>query len=212
MDYSKPIVYINRNDYDYVVSIGNKCASAGILRNDLHIYGESFPFDFIPSTPKLVLKYLQDTSDFFPEQNMIRTKDDIWFGHYNVYDKYDETIQKFKRRFERLFEILQNKKRVLFVYTSEADIYNEMNNRYNDNYNELCNIKDYIETKYEYTNFTILAIHVNKTYEDTKNIINYTINVPEAYLSDDMSTHTPPICSEYRKTVEALFRDIFQHF
>ena len=88
--------------------------------------------------------------------------------------------------------------------------YNEMNNRYNDNYDELCKLRDYIENKYEYNNFTILAIHMNKTYFDTKNIINYTINVPDIYLSDDMSTHNIPICSKYRKALKSLIIDIFQ--
>lgn len=209
MDYVKPNVYVNSNDYDYIVGIGNKCPTAMTLR-DLHIYRESFPFDYIPTTPKLILKYLQDTSDFFPEKNIVRTKDDVWFGHFDINDKYDDTIQTFRRRFDRLLEILQNKKRILFVYTSEADIYNEMNNRYNDNYDGLCKLRDYIENKYEYNNFTILAIHMNKTYIDTKNIINYTINVPDIYLSNDMSTHNIPICSKYRKALKSLIIDIFQ--
>ena len=56
----------------------------------------------------------------------------------------NETIETFKRRFVRLFDLLKNKKKILFVYTTEADIYNEMNNRYYDNYNQLSKIVVYI--------------------------------------------------------------------
>ena len=209
MNYIKPSVFININDYDYIVSIGNKCPTAMILR-DLNLYKESFPFDYIPTTPKLILKYIQDTTDFFPVKNIVRTIDDVWFGHFNIDDRYEETMEAFQRRFTRLLDILNNKKRILFVYTSEADIYNEMGNRYNDNYAELCNIAEFIEQKYNYDNFTILAIHTNKYYDNTKNIINYTINIPQEYLSDDMSTHTDQTTSPYRNILRTLIKSIFQ--
>jgi hypothetical protein len=208
MNYLQPNLRINVNDYDYIVSIGNKCPTTMVLR-ELNLYKESFPFDYIPTTPKLILKYLQDTSDYFPQKNENRTNDDVWFGHFDLNDKYDETIDKFKKRFNRLFEILQNKKRVLFVYTSEADVYNEMGNRYNDNYNELCKIANYIKETYEYDDFTILAIHTNKSFKNTKNIINYTINVHKDFLSDDMSSHTYDTVANYRYTLQLLIKDIF---
>jgi hypothetical protein len=49
-----------------------------------------------------------------------------------------------------------------------------MNNRYNDNYSYLCKIKNYIKKKYNYDKFTILSIHMNKSFKNTKNMINYT--------------------------------------
>lgn len=208
MNYIQPSLHVNINDYDYIVSIGNKCPTTMTLR-DLNLYKEAFPFDYIPTTPKLILKYLQDTSDYFPEKDMIRTKDDVWFGHFDIIDKYEETIEKLKKRFDRLFDILKNKKKVLFVYTSEADVYNEMGNRYNDNYSDLCKIVDYIKETYEYDDFTILAIHTNKSFKNTKNIINYTINVHNDFLSDDMSSHTYDTVANYRYTLQVLLKEIF---
>ena len=52
-----------------------------ILR-ELNIYKESFPFDYIPTTPHLILKYLQKQDDFYPEKGVVRTRDQVWFGHY----------------------------------------------------------------------------------------------------------------------------------
>lgn len=67
MDYLKPTTHINIYDYDHVVSIGNKCRTATSLRS-LNLYKQSFPFDYIPTTPSLVLKYLQNTNEFFPKK------------------------------------------------------------------------------------------------------------------------------------------------
>ena len=206
MNYLPIIKKVNLSNYDEIVSIGNKCPTTMILR-ELNIYKESFPFDSIPTTPRLILKYLQDQTDFFPKKYTVRTADDVWFGHYDLGEKYDETIETLKRRFERLFTLLKSNQRILFVYTSEADVYNEMSNRYHDNYKELGLIAEYIQLKYN-TSFTILAIHTNQSYENTKHIINYTIQVPDVYLSDDMSTHTSEVCTQYRKVLKDMLKDI----
>jgi hypothetical protein len=209
MNYLPPTQFLNYNDYEFIVSIGNKCATAIYLR-ELNIYKQSFPFDYIPTTPHLILKYLQNQNDFYPEKNIVRTRDNVWFGHFDINEKYNETIETFKKRFERLFNLLENKKKILFVYTSEADVYNEMNNRYNDNYNELCKIVEYLIETYKYDNFKLLCIHTNKSFADTNNIVNFTINVPDNYMSDDMSTHTEKTTSQYRNLLKNLFKDIFQ--
>ena len=116
----------------------------------------------------------------------------------------------FKRRFARLFTALEEKKKILFVYTTEADVYNEMGNRYNDNYAELVNIRDYIKTKYEYDNFTILAIHTNKVYENTENIINFTINVDAHFCSDNMESHVAQVWDPYRELLKKILQMIFR--
>jgi len=208
MNYNEVDSRINASDYDCVISIGNKCPTAMILR-ELQVYRESYPFDFIPTTPKLILKYFQDQTDFYPTKYTVRTKDDVWFGHFDIGSHYEDTIQTFKRRFMRLFTSLEKKQKILFVYTSEADIYNEMGNRYHDNYKDLCNLMDYIVKKYHYDDCVLLAIHVNKSYENTKHILNYTINVPEKYLSDDMSTHTSEIWTIYRSVLKELLKSVF---
>lgn len=208
MNYDKPTIHINPSQYEYIVSLGNKCPTTMMLRN-LNVYHESFPFDYIPTTPALILKYLKDQSEFYPTKGNVKTKDGVWFGHFNVTDKYEDTIVTFKRRWERLLKILSQHKKILFVYTSEADVYNESGNRYRDNFTELCKICDYIKTTYGYDNFKILAIHTNKRYTDTPNIINYTIHVPERYMSDDYSTHIPAVYNLYREKLIQLLRDIF---
>ena len=208
MNYLPINKHIDYNKYNCIISIGNKCPTAIILRK-LNIYKESFPFDYIPTTPKLILKYLKNKNDFYPELNTIINKDGVWFGHFNFKSDYDNTIIMFNRRFSRLDDVLKNNKNILFVYTSEADVYNEMNNRYNNNYNDIIELKDYIINTYNNNNFTILCIHTNKSYEDTNNIINYTINVDDQYLSDNKETHIPRVFNMYRDVLESLLKNIF---
>ena len=208
MNYSIPNKFLNYNEYEYIVSIGNKCPTAMILK-ELNIYKESFPFDYIPTTPYLILKYMKNQNDFYPTKNIVRTCDDVWFGHFDINENYDETIKTFKRRFNRLFELLLNKRKILFVYTSEADVYNEMNNKYNND-NQLSQIVEYIIETYKYENFKLLCIHTNKSFPDTNNMINFTINVPQHYISDNMSTHTMETITPYRKTLKNLLKEIFK--
>jgi hypothetical protein len=209
MDFTRPIKFLDYKEYDYVISIGNKCPTAMFL-SELHVYKESFPFDYIPTTPKLILKYMQNQDEFYPLKKVVRTKDGVWFGHFNIDKQYVATIQTFKRRFDRLFDILEQKKKILFVYSAEADIYNEMNNRYNDNYNQLTKIVEYIIETYKYDNFKLLCIHTNKSFDDTNNIVNFRINVPDIYMSDDMSTHTQKITKQYRQILKQLLKLIFK--
>jgi Putative papain-like cysteine peptidase (DUF1796) len=203
-----PSVHIDLSKYDAIISIGNKCPTAMTLRK-LNIYKEAYPFDCIPTTPKLILKYLKNQEDFFPSKNVVSTADGVWFGHYNIDEKYEETIETLKRRFTRLLNALEEKKKILFVYTSEADFYNEMGNRYNDNYAELLNIQEYIKNKYKYDNFSILAIHTNKQYSNTEGIFNFTMHVDDGLCSDNGETHHLEICIVYRDILKSLLAHIF---
>ena len=98
----------------------------------------------------------------------------------------------------------------MFVYSSEADIYNEGNNRYNNNYEEIQKMVDYIINTFNYNDFKILCIHTNKSFMDTNNISNYTINVPFEFLSDDGSTHDEKTTTTYRSVLYNLCKEIFK--
>ena len=88
-------------------------------------------------------------------------------------------------------------------------MYNELNNRCNDNYNELLNIRNFITNTYKYDNFTIAAIHTNKTFKNEKNILNYTINVKDEFLSWECSTKGERTKDAYVTVLERIFKDIF---
>jgi hypothetical protein len=104
---------------------------------------------------------------------------------------------------------LKEKNPILFVYTTEADVYNEFGCRYKDNYKDLKAFRDYLIQTYDYTDFRILAIHTNKIYDTEPNFIHYTINVDQKFMSDNEETHTPEIFMPYRYTLQAMMLKIF---
>ena len=63
----------------------------------------------------IILKYLKNHDDFFPKKNNIKNDDLVWFGHYNMNQKYEETKMKFTRRFDILFNYLKSDKIILFL-------------------------------------------------------------------------------------------------
>lgn len=199
---------LDDKDYAAVVSIGNKCPTAMIL-SSMYFYTQSFPFDYIPSTPELILKYMKDQTEFYPERDTVLNKDGVWFGHYEFIEHYDKTMEEFKKRFDLLFRLLKEKKPILFVYTTEADIYNEFGCRYKDNYKGLKALRDYLIQTYNYTDFKILAIHTNKIYDSEPNFIHYTINVDQKFMSDNGETHVKEIFTPYRYTLQSIMLKIF---
>ena len=197
---------IETTEYDVVVSLGNKCTTTTVLKK-LGIYKESFPFDAITSTPHLILKYLQNQDDFLPKAPATPSPDGLVFFHFDL--KEPTTREAFQRRFNRLFDVLTTQKRILFCYTSQADVWNELNSRYTDNYEALVNIQEYLKHTYPNALFKILCIHTNKEYPDTDHIVNYTINFPTHYMANTADTMTPEICKQYNDAVEVLMRKIF---
>jgi len=187
MLYITPTVNIELKNYDLILSIGNRCVKSITL----NYYKESYPFDYIypfyyiQSTPELILKYLNNLN--------------------NVLDNYEQHIATFEKTFQRLFQALETKKKILFIFSD--DIYNDTTN-----YHDLCKIRDFIINQYEYNydNFTIMAIHTNKSYKNTDNMINYSIIVESKYISNNMSTHNQETWTKYRETVKSLMKEIFK--
>ena len=192
MNYNEPAAYLNRKDYTHIVSIGNKCPTAMILR-ELQIYKQSFPFDYVPTTPSLILRYLKDPSLFFPKQGEICNADGVRFEHFNTTNRYHETIQTFQR-----------------AVGSAQSRYPQMGNRYLDNYSELYNLQQYLETTYPLSQCTFMMIHTNRSFPNMPRMFHYTINVPDEYLSDDMSTHQPSTFEPYRRVLKDLVKCIFR--
>ena len=70
MNHSHIDTIINPGDFAAIVSLGNKCPTAMLL-SSIGIYNNSFPFDWIPSTPELILKYMKDQTDFYPRRDHV---------------------------------------------------------------------------------------------------------------------------------------------
>jgi hypothetical protein len=56
MNFIEPTEFVNIDDYEYIISIGNKCPTAMILQS-LELYKQSFLFDYLSTTPELILHH-----------------------------------------------------------------------------------------------------------------------------------------------------------
>lgn len=172
-------------EYNKVIPIGNRCMLASLLR-EMHLHGESLPFDNLASSPRLLQPFFsaEKSSDFYlPYKCGSNTlmHNGLHFGHFNYNsnkDKHNEIKQSFNRKFERLFSILNNEtNNVLFVFADTDSLYkNNTRNRSNKYYEELIEFDKFIKNKYS-IKYTILCFHINQHYEDTETIKNYTIKL-----------------------------------
>jgi len=186
--------------------------------DQLGLRKEAFPFDYVNTQPGWILDYLKDPDSFIParekmvydkENDVIRNLQGVGFLHHDMRDGFETTRQTFQRRFERLQSVFKSGGKILLVYTSEADVYNEMNSRYNDNYRELEKIVEYLESAYTGIDVEVLAIHTNRIYPSTSQFHNYTIFVDRQYMSDNQETHVPEVFNPYRAKILQFLKEIF---
>ena len=114
-----------------IIPMGDNCIIAEVLK-DLGIRKCSYPFDWITHVNyfkatnisynfEIVEKLMQDNfniNDFLGNAFTNGTKiyNNIWFPHDNEENK-EETMNKYKRRFERLREDIANKKNIFIFLT-----------------------------------------------------------------------------------------------
>ena len=194
-------------DANYI-SIGNKCETA-IRLKQLNLRTVSLPFDYIPTRPDLILKYIQsEFLDFLPihnktdEQGNMLNGDGVWFGHFfheNMSnEEYLQMVNTFEKRCKRLLDIFNGNNKIVLVYSSLGDIYNELDLRYKDNYSSLVELCNYLTRSFN-SNFTILAFHTNQHHDnDDKCIINCTIDVNELLFD-----------SKYSQRLNGFYGDVF---
>ena len=215
MNFNKVEKKIKSSDYRYIISLGNKCGTSMVLKR-LKKRPRSYPFDYIPTNPELIKKYLIDDSEMFPEYGTDRNQDNVWFGHWPLEpnEAYEKTKEIFVRRMDRFKDTLKSKESILFVYTSEADISNEMFSRDRDNFADLIKLRDFFIDEYSNDNFHMIAVHINKIYQDVEKITNYTINVESKYLSDfphgkENTRRDVKIGGYYRRQLKWLLAEVF---
>lgn len=191
----------------YYISIGNKCETA-IRLKQLNLRTVSLPFDYIPTRPDLILKNIQsEFVDFLPthkqtEQGNMLNGDGVWFGHFfheNMSnEEYLQMVNTFETRCKRLLDIFNGNNKIVLVYSSLGDIYNELDLRYKDNYSSLVELYNYLTRTFN-SNFTILAFHTNQHHDnDGKCIINCTIDVDELLFD-----------SKYSQRLNGFYGDVF---
>jgi hypothetical protein len=197
--------------FDAIVSLGPNCFPAKFLR-ELGIYKESFPFDSITSNLELILKYLTDNTDFFPQINPPNScnRDGCWFGHFNFNSDYHSNVATFQRRFARLDKLLRAKKKILFIYTDALwGLTYKKSFNHGTFYRDISNIKEHLIRKYEYNNMLFLCIHINRTFENGSNVKHITITIPEAHMNQIRELSFFDKSQRYRDLIRPVYINFF---
>jgi hypothetical protein len=113
----------------------------------------SYPFDWnIPLFPKKIIKVLDNNfDDFIPDvhNGIFHNKYDITLAHFN--DDINNGIEEYKRRIDRFNIIINQRKKIYFVYINEDYLYdgNYREREFNNNiFNEMLELENFVKNKY----------------------------------------------------------------
>lgn len=117
------IIINNTEDY-YIIPFGHNCSSALAIKF-ASLRKFSLPFDWtVPLFPKKIKNVLENNfKDFIPDihNNKFTNKYDFRLAHFNK--NIDEGIKQYERRIERFKKIIQEDKKMYFVFVNEDYIF-----------------------------------------------------------------------------------------
>ena len=196
------------NDY-YAIPFGNRCTSA-LACLYANIRKCSYPFDWnIPLFPKKIIKVLDNNfDDFIPDvhNGIFHNKYDITLAHFN--DDINNGIEEYKRRIDRFNIIINQRKKIYFVYINEDYLYdgNYREREFNNNiFNEMLELENFVKNKYVNIDYNILYFDFKSHNIPTNsNIINIVLHTSNLYDT----SHTAPY-EELRHYCGKILAELF---
>jgi hypothetical protein len=191
-----PNNFVIENDY-FIIPIGSRCGTATACKH-ANIRKFSLPFDWtIPLFPKKIKNVLENNfEDYIPDvhNNNFYNKYDFFLAHFN--SNIENGIEEYKRRIIRFNDIINQQKKIYFVYFNEDYLYdnNYRSDEFNDNiFNEMIEFENFIKDKYININYNILYINfkhhnipanskILNVVLHTTNLYDTCINAPYAEL------------------------------
>jgi hypothetical protein len=178
---NNPNQIVIKKDEFVAIPFGHRCTSALACKYS-NIRNFSLPFDWtIPLFPKKIQKVLENNfENFIPEvhKKKFRNKYDIGLAHFN--ENVDEGIEEYKRRIVRFNNIINQPKKIYFVYINEDYFYNAdyQKESFNDNiFNEMLELENFLKRKYININYNILYFDFkHHTIPKNSNIINIVLH------------------------------------
>jgi hypothetical protein len=189
-----PNNFIIESDDYYVVPFGSRCSPA-IVCKYANIRKFSLPFDWtIPLFPKKIQKVLENNfEDYIPDvyNGIFLNKYDISLAHFN--SNINNGVEEYKRRIDRFNEIINQQKKIYFVYVNEDYLYdiNYRKDEFNDNiFNEMLELETFIKEKYINIDYNILYFNFRHHNTPTNSkIINILLHSTELYDTSDVAPY-----------------------
>jgi hypothetical protein len=190
---NNPNNFVIKNDY-VVIPFGHRCSSA-LASKYANIRNFSLPFDWCaPVFPSKIKKVLENNfNDFIPDvhNGIFCNKYDFLLYHFN--SNINDGIKEYNRRIDRFIDIINQPKKIYFIYINEDYLYNksyredEFNN---NNFNQMLELETFIKDRYINIDYNIL--YFNFRHENIpidSNIINIVLHSTNLYDSHDSSPY-----------------------
>ena len=150
---------INNNNF-YAIPFGHRCSSALACRF-ANIRKFALPFDWTYlSFPKKIQKVLENNfTNFIPDvkNNIFINEYGFELAHFN--SDIEVGIDQYERRIERFKTIMNESKKLYFIYINEDYLFdkNFRDDIFNDNiFNEMLELESYLKIKYKDIDYNIL--------------------------------------------------------
>jgi len=189
---NNPNNFVIKNDY-VVIPIGHKCASA-LACKYANIRNFSLPFDWVsPLFPNKIQKVLENNfDDFIPDvyNGIFYNKYGFILYHFN--SNINNGVEEYKRRINRFINIINQPKKIYFVYINESYLYDNSfrQDEFNDNiFNEMLEFEKFITNKYINIDYNILYFNFkHHNIPTNSNIINIVLHSTNLYDTYDSSS------------------------
>jgi hypothetical protein len=214
---NNPNTLIIENDY-HIIPFGHRCSSA-LACKYANIRKVSLPFDWtIPLFPKKIQSVLENNfNDFIPDvtNGVFHNKYGVSLMHFN--SNIHIGIEEYKRRINRFNNIIQEGKKIYFIYINEDYLYdnNYRQDEFNNTiFNEMLDLEIFIKNKYINIDYTILFFNFkHHTIPKNSNIINIVLHSTNLYNTvnsapfENLRNYCGKILSELFKTKLVLGYD-----
>jgi hypothetical protein len=190
---NNPNNFVIKNDY-FIIPFGHRCSSA-IACKYANIRNFSLPFDWtIPLFPNKVKKVLENNfDDFIPDvyNGIFFNKYNIGLAHFNP--NINNGVEEYKRRIDRFNNIINQPKKIYFVYINEDYLYDNSfrEDEFNNNiFNEMLELEIFMKDKYINIDYNILYFNFkHHNIPTTSNIINIVLHTTNLYDTSDDSPY-----------------------
>jgi hypothetical protein len=207
---NNPNNFVISNDY-HIIPFGHRCTSA-LACKYANIRKFSLPFDWTMSSfPKKIQTVLENNfDDFIPDvyNGIFYNKYELHLVHFNP--NIDTGVEEYKRRIDRFNDIINQSKKIYFIYINEDYLYdnNYREDEFNDNiFNEMLEFEKFIKDKYVNIDYNILYFNFKHYNIPTNsNIINIVLHSTNLYnVSDNRWTPYQEFRNYCGKIVAELF-------
>lgn len=190
---NNPNNFVITQNYN-VIPFGHRCTSA-LACKYANIRNFSLPFDWcFRLYPSKILKVLENNFDnFIPDvyNGIFTNKYGFSLAHFNP--NINNGVEEYKRRIDRFIDIINQPKKIYFIYMNEDYLYDKDSRKdeFNHNiFNEMLELENFIKDRYINIDYNILYFNFkHHNIPTNSNIINIVLHTTNLYDTHDSAPY-----------------------